>query len=91
MSQQVDLRYARLQDALSSKTPVPPTVHAFIRALQQRARPLLDAMGPFNTAIVESPAGLGRIVVGLQPRICTYQIHNLPCSYALVTIDVAGK
>ena len=48
-------------------------------------------MGPFGTAVVEPLAGLGRIVVGLQARICTCQIHNLPCSHALVTIDVAGK
>ena len=48
-------------------------------------------MGPFDTAVVEPPAGLGRIVVGLQARICTCQIHTLPCSHALVTIDVAGK
>lgn len=30
-------------------------------------------------------------LIGLQARICICQTHNLPCSYAPVTIDVAGK
>ena len=92
--QQMGQRYERLQVALSTKLAFPPTVHAFIRDEQQCARPYLVKMGPFNTAVVEPPAGLGRFVVDLQARVCTcqeFQMRNLPCSHALVTIDVAGK
>ena len=76
---------------LSTKTAFPPIIHAFIRDEQQRARLFIVIIRPFGTAVVEPPAGVGRIVVGFQARICTCQIHNLPCSHALVTIDVAGK
>ena len=38
----------------------PPIIHAFIRDEQQRARLFLVTMGPFDTAVVEPPAGLGR-------------------------------
>ena len=51
-------------------------------------------MGPFDTAMVEPPGGRSRFVVDLRARICTcqeFQIRNLACSHALVTIDVAGK
>ena len=40
-----------------------PTVHAFIRDEQQCARPFLVTMGPFDTAIVEPPEGLGRLLL----------------------------
>ena len=92
--QQMGQRYERQQDALRTNMAFPPTVHAFIRDERQRARPFLVTMGPFDTAVVESPVGLGRFVVDLQARACTcqeFQIRNLPCSHALVTIDVAGK
>ena len=92
--QQMGQRYERLQVALSTKLAFPPTVRAFIRDEQQRARPYLVTMGPFDTAVVEPPAGLGRFVVDLQARVCTcqeFQMRKLPCSHALVTIDIAGK
>ena len=81
--QQMGLRYGLLQDALSTKTAFPPTVHAFIRDEQQPARPFLVTMGPFDTGAIEAPAGLGRIVVALQARICTChtQLALLSCSH----------
>ena len=89
--QRMGLRFGQLQDTLRTKTAFPPTVYAFIRDGRRRVRPFLITMEPFDTGVIEAPAGLGRIVVALQARICTCHILNLPSSHALITIEVAGK